>query len=81
MDLRCGHLINSKVINKLCSAFRVSGNNKTSQHIKNNIVVRDMLRSEKVLFASYSSDLKGFDLENGLSIKRTRFIFNLLQAC
>lgn len=37
--LRCGHLINSAVINKPCSAFRVSDHNKTSQQIKNNIVV------------------------------------------
>ena len=37
--LRCEHFIKSAVINKSCSAFRVSGHNKTSQHIKNNIVV------------------------------------------
>ncbi len=51
--LRCGRRVKAAVINKPCSAFRVSEDNKTAQHITHNVVKPRHAEERKMNYERY----------------------------
>lgn len=62
--LRCGSNIKTLLVNKTFSAFRISENNKTAEHIKNNVINHRHLKERQMNYQKYISTAYLFSEKN-----------------